>query len=86
MNIDEALAKIVADNNLTSFEVNCNFVGEGDHLSQFGATAHGAGIGQHGCCFGYGDTVAEAIANTLQTAAMQRTAQAVTSIELEVAA
>ena len=86
MNIDEALAKIVADNNLTRFEVNCNFVGEGDHLSQFGATAHGAGIGQHGCCFGYGDTVAEAIASTLQTAAMQRAAQAVPSIELEVAA
>ena len=86
MNIDEALAKIVADNNLTSFEVSCKFGGEGDHHSQFGAIAHGAGIGQHDCCFGYGDTVAEAIANTLQTAAMQRAAQAVPSIELEVAA
>lgn len=86
MNIDEALLKIMADNNLVRFEIAVIRVGEGKHNSQFGGTAHGAGIGQHGCCYGYGDTTAEAIANTLGTAALKRSEQPIPSIELEVAA
>lgn len=73
MNIDEALTQIVQGHNLTRFDIG--IITREDGTFYCAGTAWGEGIGLHGCCTGYGETVAESISNTLSTAAQKRALQ-----------
>lgn len=72
---------ICAAHNLTNLEVSYR-TDEG--ISPWGATAHGVGIGQHGCTFGYGDTPLEAVDACIASALAHRAERGVATAPAEV--
>ena len=84
MNIDEALAKIMSDNKIDRLDIG--FRNLSCTSNPYIATAWVDGIGQSQCSMGRGKTAGDAIADVLEKIRAYRAAQAVPSIELEVAA
>lgn len=70
MNINDALPLIAAENNLTRFDIG--IMSREDGSRYFMATAWGLGIGNHDCCSGSGETIEDAISNTLIVAVEKR--------------